>query len=147
MAATDAGDIRIVKTDASETVRVVLFETASEIALLGKTDPRLAPIVPMSQAALREDDKLLIEYRTGTATSVAKATSAVRIPIRKRNVRTGNVAESFLRASDVFAANVTVPANSWYKIGTYTVKAQEEIKIGQSIAENSKLYVELVESA
>ena len=146
MVATDAGDIRIVKTDASETVRVVLFETASEIAVLGATDPRLAPIVPMSQAGLREDDKLLIEYRTGTATSVTGATSSCRIPIRKRNVRTGNVAESFLRSADVFAAaQVAVPANSWYKIGSYTVKAQEEIKIGQSIAENSKLFVDLVE--
>lgn len=146
MVATDAGDIRIVKTDASETVRVVLFETASEIAVLGATDPRLAPIVPMSQAGLREDDKLLIEYKTGTATTVTGATSSCRIPIRKRNVRTGNVAESFLRSGDVFAAaQVAVPANSWYKIGSYTVKAQEEIKIGQSIAENSKLFVDLVE--
>lgn len=146
MVATDAGDIRIVKTDASETVRVVLFETASEIAVLGATDPRLAPIVPMSQAGLREDDKILIEYRTGTATQVTGASSSCRIPIRKRNVRTGNVAESFLRSADVFAAGaVTVPANSWYKIGSYTVKAQEEIKIGQSIAENSKLFVDLVE--
>ena len=146
MAATDAGDIRIVKTDASETVRVVLFETASEIAVLGGTDPRLAPIIPMSQAGLREDDKILIEYKTGTATTVTGATSSCRIPIRKRNVRTGNVAESFLRSADVFAAGqVAVPANSWYKIGSYTVKAQEEIKVGQSIAENSKLYVNLVE--
>lgn len=146
MAATDPGDIRIVKTDASETVRVVLYETASEIAVLGGSDPRLAPIVPMSQAALREDDKLLVEYKTGTATSVTGATSSARIPIRKRNVRTGNVAESFLRATDVFAAGkVDVPANSWYKIGSYTVKAQEEIKLGQSIAENSKLFFDLVE--
>ena len=146
MVATDAGDIRIVKTDASETVRVVLYETASEIAVLGGSDPRLAPIVPMSQAALREDDKLLVEYKTGTATQVTGASSSARIPIRKRNVRTGNVAESFLRATDVFAAGaVTIPANSWFKIGSYTVKAQEEIKIGQSIAENSKLFFDLVE--
>jgi len=146
MAATDAGDIRIVKTDASETVIVVLYETASEIAVLGATDPRLAPIVPMSQAGLREDDKLLVEYKTGTATTVTGATSSARIPIRKRNVRTGNVAESFLRATDVFAAGqIAVPANSWYKIGSYTVKAQEEIKVGQSIAENSKLFFDLVE--
>lgn len=146
MAATDAGDIRIVKTDASETVRVVLYETASEIAVLGKTDPRLAPIVPMSQATLREDDKLLIEYKTGTASQITGASCSARIPMRKRNVRTGNVAESFLRATDVFAAGVaSIPANSWIKIGSYTVKAQEEIKIGQSIAENSKLFFDLVE--
>jgi len=146
MVATDAGDIRIVKTDASETVRQVLYETGSEIAVLGATDPRLAPIVPMSIATLREDDKLLIEYRTGTASQVTGATSAARIPIRRRNVRTGNVAESFLRSSDVFAAGaVTIAANSWITIGSYTIPAQEEIRIGQTIAENSRLYFDLVE--
>ena len=146
MVATDAGDIRIVKTDASETVRQVLYETGSEIAVLGATDPRLSPIVPMSLAGLREDDKLLIEYKTGTASQVTGATSAARIPIRRRNVRTGNVAESFLRSSDVFAAGAKViAASSWVTIGSYTVPAQEEIRIGQTIAENSRLYFSLVE--
>jgi hypothetical protein len=146
MAATDAGDIRIVKTDASETVRQVIFETGSEIAVLGATDPRLAPIVPMSQATFREDDKLLVEYKTGTASQVTGATSSVRIPIRRRNVRTGNVAESFLRSSDVFAAGATtIAASSWVKIGSYTIPAQEEVKIGQSIAENSRFFANLVE--
>jgi hypothetical protein len=146
MVATDAGDIRIVKTDASETVRQVLYETSSEIAVLGGSDPRLAPIVPQSLATLREDDKLLIEYKTGTATQITGATSSARIPIRRRNVRTGNVAESFLRSSDVFAAGATtIAANSWVKIGSYTIPAQEEIRIGQTIAENSRLYFDLVE--
>jgi len=146
MVATDAGDIRIVKTDASETVRQVLYETGSEIAVLGATDPRLSPIVPMSLAGLREDDKLLIEYKTGTASQVTGATSAARIPIRRRNVRTGNVAESFLRSSDVFAVGaVVIAASSWVTIGSYTIPAQEEIRIGQTIAENSRLYFNLVE--
>ena len=146
MVGTDAGDIRIVKTDASETVRQVLYETGSEIAVLGATDPRLSPIVPMSLAGLREDDKLLIEYKTGTASQVTGATSAARIPIRRRNVRTGNVAESFLRSSDVFAVGaVVIAASSWVTIGSYTIPAQEEIRIGQTIAENSRLYFNLVE--
>jgi hypothetical protein len=146
MVATDAGDIRVVKTDASETVRQVLYETSSEIAVLGATDPRLSPIVPMSLAGMREDDKLIVEYKTGTASQVTGATSAIRLPIRRRNVRTGNVAESFLRSSDLFAAGaVVVAASKWVSIGTYTVPAQEEIRIGQTIAENSRLYVSLVE--
>lgn len=146
MVATDAGDIRIVKTDASETVRQVLYETGSEIAVLGASDPRLAPIVPMSLAGLREDDKLLIEYKTGTASQITGASCSARIPIRRRNVRTGNVAESFLRATDIFAAGVTsIAASSWITIGSYTVPAQEEVRIGQTIAENSRLYFNLVE--
>ncbi|ATB56186.1 putative major capsid protein [Methanosarcina spherical virus] len=146
MAATDAGDIRIVKTDASETVRQVLYETGSEIAVLGGSDPRLAPIVPMSQATLREDDKILVEYKTGTASQITGTSCSARIPIRRKNVRTGNVAESFLRSSDVFARGVTaIAANGWVTIGSYTVPAQEEIRLGQSIAENSRLYFNLVE--
>ena len=146
MVATDDGDIRIVKTDASETVRQVLFETGSEIAVLGGSDPRLSPIVPMSQATFREDDKLLIEYKTGTASQITGANCSIRIPIRRRNVRTGNVAESFLRSSDVSAAGVTaIAASSWVMIGSYTIPAQEEVKVGQSIAENSRFYADLVE--
>lgn len=146
MVATDAGDIRIVKTDASETVREVLEEFPSETAVLGGSDPRLAPIIKMSQATLREDDKLLIEYKTGTASQITGASCALRLPIRRRNVRTGNVAETFLRATDFFAAGVTsIPASSWIKIGSYQIQAQEEVKIGQQIAENSRVYVNLVE--
>jgi hypothetical protein len=146
MVATDAGDIRIVKTDASETVRQLIYECPSETAVLGSADPRLAPIVPMSQASFREDDKILIEYKTGTASQVTGATSAIRLPIRKRNVRTGNVVESFLRTGDVFAAGaVTIAAGSWVKIGSYTIAAQEEVKIGQTVAENSRFYASLVE--
>ena len=63
MTATDAGDIRIVKTDASETVRQVLYETASEIAALGGSDPRLAPIVPMSRRRLEKMINFLSSIR------------------------------------------------------------------------------------
>jgi hypothetical protein len=46
----------------------------------------------------------------------------------------------------VFAAGVTsIAAGGWVTIGSYTVPAQEEIRIGQSIAENSRLYFDLVE--
>jgi len=146
MVDTDEGDFRIVKTDASETVRQVLYEGPSE-SLDISTDPRQQVIIPMSVATLREDDKLLIEYKTGTATSVDYGSSVVRIPIRRRNVRTGNVSESFLRHSNFASADVTVIANSWVKIGSYTIPAQEEIRLGQSIAENSRIYVSLVEAA
>lgn len=146
MVDTDEGDFRITKTDASETVREVLYEGPSEI-LDASTDPRQQPIVPMSLASLREDDKLLIEYKTTTATTVDYGLSTVRIPIRRRNVRTGNVAESYLRHGNFTSADVTVAANTWVKIGSYTVPAQEEIRLGQSIAENSRIYVALVENA
>jgi hypothetical protein len=146
MVDTDEGDFRIVKTDASETVRQVLFEAASELLDISE-DPRQQIIVPMSMATLREDDKLLIEYKTATATTVDYGLSTVRVPIRRRNVRTGNVADSYLRHSNFASADTTVAANTWVKIGSYTIPAQEELRIGQAIAENSRIYVALVENA
>jgi len=145
MTDTDEGDIRIVKADASETVRQVLYEGPSETLDIS-TDPRQQVIIPVSMASMREDDKMIIEYKTDTATQLTKATSTIRIPIRRRNVRTGNVADSYLRIGNfVSGASVTLGAGSWVRIGAYTVPAQEEIRLGQSIAENSRLYISLVE--
>jgi hypothetical protein len=144
MVDSDEGSFRICKTDASETVKQVLFEAATELLDIS-TDPRQQIIVPMSQASLREDDKLIIEMKVATATSAAVATSTVRVPIRKRNVRTGNVAESYLRITDFTSANVTVGAGVWVRLGAYTVSAQEEVRLGQSIAENSRIYCAFVE--
>jgi hypothetical protein len=145
MVATDAGKLRIVKTDASETVRQVLFEAHSSRLNVG-TDPRTQIILPMSAASAREDDKILIEYFTGTASIAGTGDCTYVIPMRKRNVRTGNVADSVLTVSDVdLGADVTIPANRWTVIAAYTVNAQEEVKLGQSIAENSRIYIDLVE--
>jgi len=146
MVATDAGKFRIVKTDASETVRQVLFESHSS-RLNVSTDPRQQVIVPMSSAVAREDDKIILEYFTGTATTVDNGGSTIVIPFRRRNVRTGNVADSVLIASDFQTADAVIPASSWQKFGSFTVPAQEEYKLGQTIAENSRIYVDLVESA
>lgn len=146
MAATDPGKFRIVRTDASETYRQVLFESHSS-RLNVSTDPRQQIIVPISQAVAREDDKILLEYYTGTATSIDNGGATIVIPFRKRNVRTGIVADTVLIDSDFQSADTTIPANSWTKFGSYTVAAQEEVKLGQSVAENSRIYVDLVESA
>lgn len=146
MVATDSGKFRIVKTDASETVRQVLFESHST-SLGVSTDPRQQVIVPMSQASAREDDKIMLEYFTATATTVDKGLSTMIIPFRRRNVRTGNVADTVLIDSDFQTADATVGASSWTKIGSFTIPAQEEYKLGQTIAENSRIYVSLVESA
>jgi len=145
MVAADPGVLRIVKTDASETVRQVLFEAHSSRLNVG-TDPRTQIIMPMSVATCREDDKILIEYNASVTTIAGTGDCTYIIPIRKRNVRTGNTADSVLTRTDVdLGADVAVVAGKWTVIASYTVSAQEEVRLGQTIAENSRVYIDLVE--
>lgn len=145
MVDSDEGKFRIVKTDASETVRQVLFE-AHSTRLDVSTDPRQQVIVPMSQASAREDDKILLEYYASAASVAGTGDCTAIIPFRRRNVRTGNVADTVLIMPDFdLGADVTLVANSWVKFGSFTIPAQEEYKLGQTIAENSRIYVALVE--
>jgi len=146
MVDTDEGDFRITRTDASETVREVLFSCATELLDIS-TDPRQKQIIPMSQAGLREDDKLKLELYVSTATTVDFGLSTIQIPVRIRNERTKSVFETFFRHANFASADVTVVAGKWVEIGSYTVKGQESVKLGHSIAENSRIYVALVESA
>lgn len=146
MVDTDEGDFRIVRTDASETVREVLYSCATELLDIS-TDPRQKQIIGMSKAELRQDDKLKLELKVATATSVDYGLSSMQIPLRIRNERTKNVHETFFRHGDFITADVTVPAGKWVEIGSYTVKGQESLKIGHGIAENSRIYVNLVENA
>lgn len=145
MAATDPGELRIVITDASETVKTMVFQCSSELLAIGETDPRLRQMLTMSKASVAEDSKIKIEYYTDTATSVDASACALSIPIRTKNTATGAVYESFMRAGTILA-DTSVPANTWVEIGSYTVKAQEIIRFGHITAENSRIYASLVES-
>ena len=150
MADTDEGELRIIFSDASETNKRLIMEAASE-QLDISTDPRQQLIVPKSRDFLQEDDKILIEYSAMAASSVdydaAEANTKVRIPVTIRNKRTGSIYERILRHPDFASADVTIStANTWTQIGSYTVSAQEEVKIGWNIAENSRMYIKLVEN-
>lgn len=142
---TDEGSFRMVMSDASETNKRVVGEWATE-QLDISTDPRQQIIMPKSKDMLEEDDKLILEVSLLAASNVdytaTETFTKMRIPVTIRNKRTGTVLERTLRHPDFASADVTVSsANVWTVIGTYTVSAQEQVKIGWNIAENSRIYV------
>jgi len=151
MTATDEGRIRILFGDASGTRKDVIFEAPTELLKLGGTDPRLAIIVPMSQGHISEDDKLIIEGNFLASTSVdysaTETNTKMRVPVTIKNKKTGVKNPRMLRHPDFASGNVTISSGStWYTLGEYTVSAQEELKVGYEIAENSRIYMILVEA-
>lgn len=147
MVATDAGDVRIIRSDPSKNVREVIFEAPTE-KLNVSTDPRQQLIVPKSESVFMEDDLLIVEVKLTAASSVDNGLSTIQLPIRKMNLRTNQVYETYLRAGDIQSADTTVAAaDVWNEIGSYTIGAKSELKFGHSIAENSRIYIDLVENA
>lgn len=141
---TDEGEIRIVFSDASETNKRVIMQASTE-QLDVSTDPRQQLILAKSKDYLQEDDKMIMEMSAMAATSVdytaTETFTKIRVPVTIRNKRTGTVFEKILRHPDFASADVTIStANQWTIIGTYTCGAQEEVKLGWNIAENSRLY-------
>lgn len=145
MTASDEGDVRIVFTDASQSRREKIFEAPTE-ALDVSTDPRQQLIVPFSLETIHEDDLLLVEVKVGTASSADYGLSTVRIPVTKRSKATGQETPTYLRDSDLRSADVTL-ATSWTQLGSYTISAQEDLKLGHRIPDNSRIYISFTENA
>lgn len=149
------GRLRLVFSDASQTEKKVIAEYAT-YTLDVSADPRQQIIVPMSQGIISEDDLLIMEYfPTSAAGDVAtdpteSAThSIVRVPVTVKNVRTGNKYEKVLTSVDfnAVATNYTCAQNTWTVIGTVTVSAQEQLKLGFAIADNSRVMIDLLTAA
>lgn len=145
MTASDEGDVRIRFADASRSNLRKVFEGPTE-ALDISTDPRQQLIVPLSKESLHEDDLLIVEVKVGTASSADYGLSTVRIPITKRNKATGQETPTYLRDSDLRSADVTL-ATTWTELGSYTVSAQEDVKLGHRIPDNSRVYISFTENA
>lgn len=152
---TAEGRVRLVFSDASQTEKRVIAEFATQTLDIS-TDPRQQLIVPMSAGFISEDDLLIMEfYPTAAAGDVAtdpteSAThSLVRVPVTVKNVRTGNKYEKVLTSNDfnTAATNYTCAINTWTAIGTVTVSAQEQMKVGFAIADNSRISIDLLTAA
>ena len=146
MTATDEGDVRIIFTDADKNDRRTVWEGPTELldASALMTEQIL---VPFSGATLHEDDKLVVEVKVGTTSSADYgANTKVRIPVTKHNESTKQDTPTFLRDSDLRAADVTLTADTWIELGTYTVSAQTSVKLGHKIPNNSKIYLTMVEN-
>lgn len=146
MTATDEGDVRIVFTDADKSNRRTIWEGPTELldASALMTEQLL---VPFSGAELGEDDKLIVEVKVGVTSSADYgANTKVRIPITKKNLATKQKTPTFLRDSDLRAADVTLTADVWVELGVYTIGAQTKLRLGHQIPNNSKIYISMVEN-
>ena len=152
---TAEGRIRLIFSDASQTEKRVIAEYSSQ-RLDRSTDPRQQPIVPMSEGVISEDDLLIMEFMpTAGAGDVAtdpteSAThSLVEVPVTIKNIRTKNKYEKVLTSKDFnpVATNYTCAQDTWTVIGTVTVSAQEQIKLGYAIADNSRISIDLLTAA
>ncbi len=146
MTASDEGDVRIVFADADEGNRRKVFEAPTE-KLDVSTDPRQQIIVPFSKETLHQDDLLIVEVKVGTGSTADYGLSTVQIPITRLNKSTGQETATFLRDSDLRSADKTLTAATWVELGRYTVSAQEAIKLGQRIPDNSTVYISFTENA
>lgn len=143
MVASDEGDVRIRFSDASRSNMRKIWEGPTEqldaSALLTEQ-----MIVPFSKETLHEDDILIVEVKVGTASSADYGNTKIRIPITKLSKSTGQETPTYLRDSDIRAADVTLNV-TWTELGVYTVSAQESLKLGHRIPDNSRIYAEFIE--
>lgn len=146
MVDSDEGDFRLRFSDAAGSSLDKVLEIPSEVAdnsLLRSEQYR----VDMSEVVFKQDDKIEIYYRAAiTATTADYGLSTLKIPITRKNLRSGKKTPTYLRDGDFRSADVTLPV-AWTLLGTYTVGAQEELKIGHENPYNSTIYMALVENA
>ena len=136
--------IRILYADAGETRADQVFVADGIRSNPGgttpTTDPREMIIVPKTEGFMGQDDKIILSAKP-SATTNFDTNSEMEIPVMIQNVKTGVVRADFLNRSDFFSSDQGMTVNVWNQIGEYTVGAQENVKLGQDIPENSKLRV------
>lgn len=150
MAVTE-GFLRLKYTDASMTRQDVVYGDVRTEQLDVATDPRQMLIVPYQGGPpLNEDDMLIVALKGDTAGEFDNG-STVRIPVTIRNITTKIVREAFLSLTDFtdMEDNAISATNEDYGVSftdvlKYTVKAQEQMRLGHKFAENSRAYMALV---
>ena len=153
MAVTE-GKLQLKYTDAGMSRQDVVYGPVSTIKLDISTDPRQQLVVPyQSGQPLKEDDMLIMALEGLTAGTFDSGTTWY-IPVTIRSVTTGIVRETFLEVSDFKTMAGAAIGSDDISYGTsmtdvvkYTVKAQEEMRLGHKFAENSRIYVVLVLTA
>lgn len=143
MTATGAGAYQLAYSDASGTRIDVVFGPVRSEALSVSTDPRQQLVVPYQAGQpLRENDKLLFQGKTDSASTIDNTTT-MRIPVTIKNMKTGIERETYLTAADFgfTTTDVTTSSTAYTTLGTYTVSAQEALKLGHKTAANSVVYI------
>ena len=146
MTATDEGRVRIRFADASRSNMRKVFESTTR-KLDISTDPRQQIIVPFSKRTLHEDDLMIVGVNVKTTSSADYGLSTVDIPVTIMNIATKQETPISIEDTDLRSADVTLTADTWVELGVYTVSAQESLKLGHRIPDNSRIYVSFTENA
>lgn len=145
MVSSDEGTFRVRFTDANRGVMTKVFEARSETLDIS-ADPRQQLLMPVSGVTLGQDDLMILEFDADVATTLdAGIASTLRIPITMMSMATGQRTATYLTLPEFTTANITLPAETWTEIGVYVVPAQQKIKIGHEIPDNSRIYFEMEE--
>lgn len=148
MTASGEGQVRIIYADANEHTRDVIFGPVRTEPLDVSTDPQQQQVIDPIEVSnwpngLDEDDKLIVEMKGDSATTVDN-TSTIRIPVRVRNKRTGQVRDTEITGADLgLTATDVAIGTSWTKVGSYSIGAQEQLKLGKRTRANSTIYAAL----
>jgi len=140
------GDLRIRFTDANRGIMTKVFESRTEV-LDVSTDPRQQLLVPISPVTLGQDDLIIMEVKADADTTFDKDLSTVRVPITVMSTATGQKTATNLIYSDFSAADTTLTGATWIEVGSYTVPAQQKVKLGQEIPDNSRIYINITTTA
>jgi len=107
-------------------------------------DPSIQPTLQMFDFQVNQDEKLVIEFKpdddfTEADDSPPTGHDYVKIPVRLRNLRSKmTFPKEFVYADltdEMPALDAQVwPAGRWQRVYSYTVKAQQALKIGQETA-------------
>lgn len=146
MVATDNGNLRVRMTDANRGIMTKVFESRTE-PLNVATDPRQQLIVPMSGSMVGQDDLVILEVKVDTTSSMDYGLSTVRIPITVLATATGQKTATYLVHADFTTDDVTLTAGTWVEVGAYEIPAQQKLKLGHEIPDNSRVYIDMVENA
>lgn len=146
MVASDEGMLRLRFTDANRGIMTKVFESRTE-PLDVAVDPRQQLILPMSGAVVGQDDLVILEINADVATSMDYGLSTVRIPVTVLATATGQKTATYLVHADFNLQDVNLAEHTWVEIGAYTIPAQQKLRLGHEIPDNSRLYIELEEIA
>lgn len=146
MTATDEGEIRIQFTDNDrENVRT-LWEGRTETLDIS-TDKRQQVQMPFfGGAQISEDDKMIVQFKADTTTTMDYGSSTIRIPITRFNKATKTETPTYLVDANLRSLDVAFTAGEWKDIGVYTVGAQKALKLGHELADNSQIFIEGIEN-
>lgn len=151
MTAGPVGNLNLYFADASKSRKDFIWgETTARLAA-SSSDPRIQPLVPFSNATLKEDDIMIVAVKADAQGSIDSGTT-LQIPVTIKNVTTGVERATFLRTPDfttmagaaIDTTDITTNGTAETDMVKYTVKAQERVKLGHRIAENSRAYASLV---